>query len=370
MSTELIPVSAITTPMVREVLLTPVMNLATAKARLATFQEFCSGYLTESANGGQDGGDYGVIPGAGSKKVLLKSGADKLCEVYGLYDEYDVQAEENFESNLFYYKVKCILKSRRDDSTVGTGLGSCSTFESKYRWRDSQRKCPKCEQATIIKGREEYGGGWLCFAKKGGCGQKFKDDDKSIIGQTIGRMENPDILDTVNTVLKMAKKRAKIDAVIGVTRSSGIFTQDLEDIVAEAKPVVPEVAKTTEPTKIAAPPRAATRPEASVPAGVSPAPPAGKPSEGAVRGKPEEPASSATSGPSELIDAGMQANFAKAFREALPVGLQKRAEELRHDWLGMNFFIDADSNPTSKVIKKSEFTQWRDAACKWASEQK
>jgi len=34
--------------------------------------------------------------------------------------------------------------------------------------------CPECGvTSAIIKGKEEYGGGWLCFAKKGGCGAKF-----------------------------------------------------------------------------------------------------------------------------------------------------------------------------------------------------
>lgn len=35
--------------------------------------------------------------------------------------------------------------------------------------------CPVCGVAAIIKGREEYGGGWLCFKKKGGCGAKWPD---------------------------------------------------------------------------------------------------------------------------------------------------------------------------------------------------
>jgi hypothetical protein len=34
--------------------------------------------------------------------------------------------------------------------------------------------CPKCGKDAIIKGKEEYGGGYLCFKKKGGCGAKFK----------------------------------------------------------------------------------------------------------------------------------------------------------------------------------------------------
>jgi len=35
--------------------------------------------------------------------------------------------------------------------------------------------CPECGQAAIIKGKAEYGGGYLCWKKKGGCGAKFPD---------------------------------------------------------------------------------------------------------------------------------------------------------------------------------------------------
>lgn len=215
--------------------LTPVMNISLAKSRLSDFQEFISDYLKESKDGGEDGGDYGIIPGT-KKKTLLKSGAEKLCEVYGLYDDYLIESKvEDFNSGLFYYQIKCILKSRRDNSPFGTGLGSCSSYESKYRWRDSQRKCPICGAPAIIKGKTEYvkkdgSGYWLCFAKKGGCGKTFKQGYQDIEAQILGRIENPDIVDIANTVLKMGKKRAKIDAVISVTRSSGIFSQDLDEL--------------------------------------------------------------------------------------------------------------------------------------------
>ena len=33
-----------------------------------------------------------------------------------------------------------------------------------------------------------------------------------------------------NTILKMSKKRALVDAVLSATRSSGLFTQDIEDM--------------------------------------------------------------------------------------------------------------------------------------------
>jgi hypothetical protein len=205
--------------------LTPVMNIDLAKRRLAEFQEFVKGYLVPDE-------DYGTIPGT-AKPTLYKSGADKLCEIYGLADEYEfVTQVEKFEADppLFDYTLKCILTSRRDSRLVGTGVGSCNSYEGKYKWRDAQRVCPNCKKPCIIKGKEEYGGGWLCFAKKGGCGAKFEAGDPLIEEQKVGRIPNDDIATIKNTILKMAKKRAKIDATLGATRSSGIFTQDMEDI--------------------------------------------------------------------------------------------------------------------------------------------
>jgi hypothetical protein len=39
--------------------------------------------------------------------------------------------------------------------------------------------------------------------------------------------------DVANTILKMAKKRAQVDAVITATAASDIFTQDIEDLPPE-----------------------------------------------------------------------------------------------------------------------------------------
>ncbi|MCK7475628.1 MAG: hypothetical protein MZV49_24095 [Rhodopseudomonas palustris] len=43
------------------------------------------------------------------------------------------------------------------------------------------------------------------------------------------RFPNEEIYTQVNTVLKMAKKRAQVDAALSVGRLSNIFTQDIED---------------------------------------------------------------------------------------------------------------------------------------------
>jgi hypothetical protein len=206
------------------IVLMPVMNIAAAKKRLKEFQEFIREYLV-------DGEDYGTIPGT-NKPTLLKPGADKLCEIYGMADRYKIKEVENWQLDppLFDYQVECTLVTRRDDRLVGTGVGSCNSWEGKYKYRDARRKCPLCGKEAIIKGKAEYGGGWLCFKKKDGCGAKFLDTDEAITSQASGKEINDDVPTLKNTILKMAKKRAKVDAVIGVTRSSGIFTQDMDDI--------------------------------------------------------------------------------------------------------------------------------------------
>lgn len=176
------------------------------------------------------GQDYGVIPGT-TKPTLLKPGAEKIAKLLGLADHYEIlDRQEDWQRGFFRYLIKCQLITVRNDIVISEGLGECNSMESKYRWRESKRKCPKCDAEAIIKGKEEYGGGWLCFAKQGGCGAKFPDGDESIESQTIGRVENEDIYSQVNTILKMAKKRALVDASLSAGRLSQVFTQDIEDI--------------------------------------------------------------------------------------------------------------------------------------------
>jgi len=129
---------------------------------------------------------------------------------------------------LFDYEVTCVLWRKGTQFVIAEGLGSCSSYETKYKYRQGERKCPSCNQATIIKGKAEYGGGWLCFKKKGGCGAKFEDGDQAIETQTVSRVLNEDMADSKNTILKIAVKRALVSAVIAATRSSGIFTPDME----------------------------------------------------------------------------------------------------------------------------------------------
>lgn len=201
----------------------------------------------------EEGYHYGVIPGT-QKPTLLKPGAEKLIVTFRLAPLLEVERID-LGSGHREYQVKCTLVHIPTGRTFGEGIGSCSTLESKYRWRQGERLCPHCGRATIIKGKAEYGGGWLCFAKKGGCGAKFAEHDTAITSQSTGRAENPDIADVYNTVLKMSKKRALVDATLTATAASDIFTQDLEQEEGDPTPAPVGPPPTAAPTRQPPPPK-------------------------------------------------------------------------------------------------------------------
>ena len=175
---------------------------------------------------------YGQIPGTKSKPVLLKAGAEKLAFTFRLAPDFDV-IERDLPRDHRDYRVQCRLTHIPTQRVLGEGVGSCSTMEGKYRFRKEGRTCPVCEATAIIKGKAEYGGGWLCFAKKGGCGEKWDDQSSEaqvFEKQQLGRVEHDNPADYYNTALKMAKKRAQVDATLTVTAASDFFTQDLEPL--------------------------------------------------------------------------------------------------------------------------------------------
>lgn len=206
----------------------PVVNVQGALQRYQDMKDFIEGILRKDV-------DYGVIPGTG-KPTLLKPGAEKLSTFFGLSTQFEIiekvedwTGENHGGESFFNYWYKC--RVTRNGSVVAEGEGSCNSFEKKYRWRSANVKCPACGNETIIKGKTEYGGGWICFAKKGGCGAKFKDGDPVIEDQPRGQVKNPDIADIVNTLQKMAQKRAYVAAVLLATNASEYFTQDIEDYI-------------------------------------------------------------------------------------------------------------------------------------------
>lgn len=215
----------------------PVMNITDAIERRNQVVSFVKQIMVEET-------DYGTIPGT-NKPTLLKPGAEKLATFFGLSKRFDIiERTEDWTGNqhngepFFYYLYRCSLY--RGDLLIAEADGSCSSFESKYRYRRAERVCPNCGQATIIKGKDQYGGGWVCWKKKDGCGATFAEDDEVITGQEVGRVVNPDVPDQANTILKMAQKRALIAAVLLGVNASEFFTQDLEDYPIDIIDVEPQ----------------------------------------------------------------------------------------------------------------------------------
>jgi hypothetical protein len=210
---------------------------------------------------------YGPSFPGDKKKNLLKPGADALCVAFKLVPSFEIQLT-HLDDGHREYLSKCKLTTR-DGVLVATGIGSCSTMESRYRYRTQNKRCPACGSETIIKGKQEYGGGWICFQKKGGCGAKFTDGDVTITGQPTGQIENPDLADVWNTCAKIAEKRSATDATIRATGCSDEFTQDAEDFAksesvpaaSQTPPAAQEASKAAAPAQTAAMP--ATPPHAT-----------------------------------------------------------------------------------------------------------
>lgn len=181
----------------------------------------------------QEGTDFGKIPDT-DKPTLYQPGAQMLDQIFGYVPTFEVTASSTIDWHrpipFFHYIVVCRLVSRRSGEVVAEGIGSCNSHEDKYRWRNAKRVCPDCKLETIIKGKQEWGGGWLCFKKSGGCGSKYRDGEAIIEDQVVGRVENEDTASLENTVSKMAQKRAHIAATLNATGASRIFTQDIEDL--------------------------------------------------------------------------------------------------------------------------------------------
>jgi hypothetical protein len=170
----------------------------------------------------KEGHDYGKIPGAGDKPTLLKPGAEKILMLMGLTSEYEItDSRQDYDNAFFAFTVKCTLL--KNGQKITEGFGHANTKEARYsnRWV-TEKNLPDGVDKTMLKSRERNG-------KYG----KFKEY----------LIENDDIFTLVNTVLKMAKKRAQIDATLTVASLSQIFTQDLEDFAPPAADPPEELGK-------------------------------------------------------------------------------------------------------------------------------
>ena len=200
------------------------MEIAAIKDRLKAVDEVMRGAMIPSVH-------FGKIPGCGDKPTLLKPGAEMLGMMFRLAPVLKVSITELGNGHR-EYTVTCSMTSIQTGEIWAEGIGSCSTMESKFRYRgsvaeDTGKPVPKAywdakKAGDSIKCRTILGGPEF---------SALKDlSGNWTIQKKVGKAENPDIADTYNTCLKMAKKRAQIDATLSALGCSHLFTQDLEDL--------------------------------------------------------------------------------------------------------------------------------------------
>lgn len=180
----------------------------------------------------RQGEHYGVIPGTGKwnpqtrqeegKMNLLKSGAEKLCLLFRLVPDYDIEIVD-LQDGHREARIKCKLTQVSTGRYYGAGVGSASTLESKYRYRSDVVNDAEGKPMEVPHKYWQTRDASLLGAEGN---RPLKKDGKWMV---VRRVENPDIADTWNTILKMAKKRAYVDATISATAASDIFTQDMDE---------------------------------------------------------------------------------------------------------------------------------------------
>ncbi|MDD5517827.1 MAG: hypothetical protein PHV98_00565 [Candidatus Omnitrophica bacterium] len=180
----------------------PMLSIEEAIARYNIIVEFTKRVMKKDK-------DFGIIPGT-DKPTLLKPGAEKLCSLFGLAPEFDVVDEiTNFDKGIFYYRYRC--KMLRNNSVIATSEGSANSMEKKYRYRNVPEKKATQEEKTIALRTEIKSG-------------KYGDYKVYVI-------ENKEPFDLVNTLQKMAQKRALVAATLIAANASEFFTQDIEDMI-------------------------------------------------------------------------------------------------------------------------------------------
>ena len=204
----------------------PEIGAGELVARMRVIQEAADQAMVENV-------DFGVIPGT-DKPTLLKPGAEKLGVLFQL-DVQIVNEKEWGPGDHLTVVSKATAYHAPSGSRLGFGEGICSTRERKYGKRQGMPSCPNCGKQNIRKSKNPTPQeSFYCWAKKGGCGANFPDGQ--FTDADFEEIENPDLPDTWNTVVKMAEKRARIDAVLAVTGASALFTQDVEDLPRQESP--------------------------------------------------------------------------------------------------------------------------------------
>ena len=162
-------------------------SLAKAQEEIAVLETYAQEVLVPDV-------DYGREKGI-AEPFLKDPGASKLFNAFNAYSRPVVlRADINPETGLILFIMVAEVVSRDSGKVLATGVGTCSTLESKYgtRWMD-------------VAERED-------FAISPGDAKETREVERQGESVTQYRVPNPDAGNLVQTILSMATKRAEVDA--------------------------------------------------------------------------------------------------------------------------------------------------------------
>ena len=145
---------------------------------------------------------YGPVAPGVPGNMLYKAGTEVLAAAFQLALEYDVRTEPADDGRR--YIAVCRVTHQPSGAFLGSGVGECSTSETKFKWRSAHKK--EYDATPPDRRREKF--------KKNGeryCQVREEVDDKA------------------NTALKMATKRAAADAIPAVLGVRGSLLADAGD---------------------------------------------------------------------------------------------------------------------------------------------
>lgn len=152
-------------------------DLKGVKERRRILKEFIRDQMIEGIDN-----DYAIVPGT-QKRSLLKPGAEKLSQLFGLGVRIVLKDKEiDLHLNFAMFSYTMEVYHLRTGAIVSQCEGSCNSYEKKYRFRSNN-----------------------------------------------GAKEEAPIGDLMNTLMKMAQKRGYVGAVIQATGASDFYTQDVDD---------------------------------------------------------------------------------------------------------------------------------------------
>lgn len=174
----------------------------------------------------EEGVDYGKIPGT-NKNTLLKPGAERLCNMFGLVVRQSIDSEEINHDRVNEYPSSWIDTEDKPNKQLAEELKR----QKKGRWK---KKGDDFVWQVRGDGVEMSFG---LYRMRIRC--RLERQDGTLVAECLGScstLESKYIdrpRDCENTVLKMAQKRAHVGAVLTALGLSDHFTQDVEDFGAD-----------------------------------------------------------------------------------------------------------------------------------------